>query len=359
MSFLALSALRVAAQSQTPAPATSNPTASTGYVCVQRGPDSRIWQSASFLTNSEGDVTTNWQSYTEIGTGMCYTNAAGEWIDTVEQVVSVPGGAAALQGRHRVEWGLTSTTPVTITAPDGKVLSCSVFGLAYYDQASGSNAAIGTLQESEGAIVAPNGVLFTNSFSNVNADILYTYTKAGLSQDIVLRQAPPAPDAYGLSDATSVLQVYTEWINTAEPVATAVTNGNVLDDQVLDWGAMKMSVGHVLFLNGQQAPLSSGTVQKQWIHVNNKVFLVESVAWSAISNQVQQLHPASNLNPRRASIRGLAFLDQKPARPTAAKKDQTAMKLAKADASGKRLKIDYELLSSTETITLQGDTTTS
>jgi hypothetical protein len=325
----------------------------------------------AFSTNSDGDVSTNTQSYVELGTGICYTNAAGEWTDSVEQVVSVPGGAAALQGRHRVAWGLTSATPVTITTPDSKQLSCQVYGMAYYDQASGSNAAIGTLQDSEGAIVAPNGVVFTNSISNVSADVLYTYTKAGLSQDVILHQAPPAPDAYGLSDASCVLQIYTEWFDSPEPVATAVTNGNVLDDQVLDWGAMKMGVGHALFLNGQQTPLSSGTVQKQWIHVNNKVFLVESVAYSAISNQLSQLHPASNLNPRRASIRGLALLESGPSRLSGARSsrppggasraalppDQPPMKLAKADTGGKRLKIDYDLLSSSGDITLAADST--
>jgi hypothetical protein len=335
-----------------------------GYVCVQRRPDSKVWQHASVLTNSDGSLTTNYQSYTELGTGVCYTNEAGEWIDSVEHVASVPGGAAAQQGRHRVEWGLTSTTPVTITAPDGKVLSCRVFGLAYYDEASGSNAAIGTLQDSEGAIVAPNCILFTNSFSNINADILYTYTKAGLSQDIVLRQAPPPPHAFGLSDSNAVLQVYSEFINTPEPTATAVTNGNVLDDEVLSFGAMQMGVGNSLFIDGNEAPLSVSTVGKQWVHVNNRTFLIESVPWSAISNQVGQLHPASNLNPRRGSIRGLALLDSsfdfntkqtKGTKESAGK--QAAMKLAKAEGGGRRLVMDWVLLSGSGTVTLAGDQT--
>ena len=192
--FIVVSAFRASGQGQAPPTTATNPTASTGYVCVQRNADSRIWQSAMFQTNSEGDVTTNYMSYTEIGTGMCYLSGSN-YIDTVEQVDSVPGGAEAVQGPTKVQWALNAATPggaVTITTSDAKSLSCTVFGLAYYDQASGSNAAIGTLQNSEGSIVAPNGVLFTNSFSNVNADILYTYTKAGLSQDIVLHQAPPA-----------------------------------------------------------------------------------------------------------------------------------------------------------------------
>jgi hypothetical protein len=214
----------------------------------------------------------------------------------------VPGGASALQGHHHVEWGLISTTPVKITDPTGKALSFSVFGLAYYDAASGSNAAIGTLQTSEGAIVSPNGVLFTNCFSNVSADVLYSYTKAGLSQDIMLRQAPPAPSAYGLSDASAVFQVYTEWFDVDDPLATAVTNGAALDDTFLDFGAMRMGIGKALFVDNQGAPLSAGAVRKQWVHVNNRTFLIESKA-GALSSTRPTAKSTSPAPPRTSFAR--------------------------------------------------------
>jgi hypothetical protein len=101
LGFIILSAFRASGQGQTPSPTATNLTASTGYVCIQRGPDSRIWQSATFQTNSEGDVTTNFQSYTELGTGICYI-PEGEinYVDTIEQVDPVPGGAQAIQGPH-------------------------------------------------------------------------------------------------------------------------------------------------------------------------------------------------------------------------------------------------------------------
>ncbi len=116
-----------------------------------------------------------------------------------------------------------------------------------------------------------------------------------------MRQAPPSPDAYGLTDSNTVLQVYTEWFNTVDPVASTVSYGNVADDQVLNFGAMSMGVGHMLFFNGQQAPVSTGTVNKQWVHVNNRTFLIESVPWSAISNQVQQNCPSGLCKPQSAA----------------------------------------------------------
>ncbi len=134
----------------------------------------------------------------------------------------------------------------------------------YFDIASGSNAPIALIQNCTGSIAPPNQVIYANAFSNITADICYTYTKAGLSQDIVLRQSPPAPDAYGLSDDSSVLQIYSEFFNSPDPEATAVTNNNVLDDQILSFGVMSMGVGNALFFNGQGSPINAGAVRKQW-----------------------------------------------------------------------------------------------
>jgi hypothetical protein len=338
----------------------SNSVESTDYVCVQRGPYARVWQRSLFLTNDSGDVTTNSLSYTELGTGICYLSNS-VWLDSVEQIEPVPGGAQATQGRHQVQWaakaGNSGGVTTTIITPDGKQLSSSVFGLAYYDLATGSNAAIAGLTNCTGAIIQPNQVLYASPFSNLNADVLYTYTKAGLSQDIVLHANLPPPDAYGLSDATSVLQCYTQFFTNPEPQITAVTNGDVEDAQVIDFGDMKMGVGDTLFLNAQGESITAGTVTKQWVRVNNSTYLIEAISYQTISNQLQQLPHASNLTPSRGSIRRLAFQEPPPTRPSAFAKDRTPMKLAQAGPAKPRLKIDYELLSNSTNLTLQGDST--
>jgi hypothetical protein len=117
-----------------------------------------------------------------------------------------------------------------------------------------------------------------------------------------------------------------------------VTNEGVLDDQVLSFGAMQMGVGNSLFVDGNDAVLSVSSVNKQWVHINGQVFLIESLPWTAISNQVGQLHPASNLNPKRGSVRRLAFLDR-DSTTKGAKGDhkQEAMKVAQTETGGKGL----------------------
>jgi Concanavalin A-like lectin/glucanases superfamily len=329
------------------------------YVCVQRGPDSKVWQETFLSTNASGDVTTNIQSYTELATGICYlTN--NEYVDSVEEVDPVPGGAQAVQGRHQVYWALNANTPggaVTVATPDGKQLSSTVFGLAYFDLATGSNAVIGQLKDCNGSIVNTNQVVYADAFSNITADIDYTYTKAGLSQDILLRQSLLPPDAYGLGDTSTILQVYSEFFNSPTPVMTAVTNDNVVDDQLLDFGDMKMAVGQAFFVNAQGGPILAGIVTKQWVQVNNRTFLIEAIPYSAISNQLQQLPNASNIKPDRGSIRRLAFLESSPSRSNGFRKGEKSMELAKADTTRPRLTVDYVLLSSSTNLTLQSDTT--
>lgn len=346
-------ALMVSAQIQS-----ASVSASSDYTVVQRSPDAKIWQRPVLQTNQSGVIRTNIQSYTELATGISYLQD-GKYVDSVEEVDPIPGGAQAIQGRHKVQWaanGNTTGGSVIVSTPDGKTLSSTVFGLAYGDLASGSNAAIAQAQDSTGAIVAPNQVVYANAFSNLTADIQYTYTKAGLSQDIVLDQAPPAPDRFGLSDETTMLQVYTEFFNAPEPGMTVVTNANTEDDQILDFGEMKMGVGQTFFLNGQDPPASAGAVTKKWVHINGRTFLIEAIPYSAISNQLQQLPQAMNVNVHQGSIDRTALLEASPTRSRGSFKMDNPMKLSKLKNTQPRLMMDYNLFSSS-TLTLQGDTT--
>jgi outer membrane protein assembly factor BamB len=332
---------------------------SSDYFCVQRGPDSKVWQRETLQTNQSGVVQTNTQSYTEIATGLCYLKN-GEYVDSVEEVDAVAGGAQAAQGRHQVQWALNANTPggaVTVVTPEGKQLKSTVFGLAYFDTASGSNASVAGLQDCNGSIVGLNQVVYTNAFSNLTADLQYTYRKGGLSQDVVLRQAPPAPDRFGLSDQTTVLQIYTEFFNPPQPGITSFTNNSVADDQLLDFGDMKIGMGKSVFLKGQDAPVSAGFVRKRWTQVEGRTFLIESIPYSAISNQLQQLPQSLNLKRGRGSRQRMVQLDANPNRSGGLfKKGEKAMEVAKVEAARPRLVLDYELLSSTN-LTLQGDTT--
>jgi len=142
------------ASGQTAVAGAASAPGSSDYSIVQRGPNSRLWRRTLVQTNAIGTVTTNLQSYTELATGVCYLNN-GQYVDSVEEVDPAAGGAQAIQGRHQVQWSLNANTPggaVTVTTPDAKQISSTVFGLAYYDAATGSNAAVAFLKDCSGSI---------------------------------------------------------------------------------------------------------------------------------------------------------------------------------------------------------------
>ena len=74
-----------------------------------------------------------------------------------------------------------------------KTLLSTVFGLVYYDTSTGSNVLLAQLQDCS-AVISSNQLTYENAFSNLTADLVYKYRKAGMSQDVVLRQQlPPSP----------------------------------------------------------------------------------------------------------------------------------------------------------------------
>jgi len=181
-------------------PGTNTAIPGEGYVCVQRSPHQKLWQEAVVSTNYEGLLRTNIHSYTEIATGICrlqdpQNGPDGPYIDSVEVIDPVADGAQASQCRYQVHFAASATSPggvVNLITPDGKNLLSTVYGLGYCDMATGSNVVLTQTQDSTGSI-SSNTLTYANAFSNLTADITYTYKKAGLSQNIVLKQSRLLP----------------------------------------------------------------------------------------------------------------------------------------------------------------------
>jgi hypothetical protein len=130
---LALAAIGTLCEAQ-PQTGTISPTAvnvalPSAPVIMDRDANSRIWGTVSLETNEDGSIVsvTN-QSYVELATGICHTDpTTGQFVDSVEEIGPVPGGAAATQGRHQVQFWNSPNTPVIITMPDGAQMSCQVY----------------------------------------------------------------------------------------------------------------------------------------------------------------------------------------------------------------------------------------
>ena len=165
--------------------------------------------------------------------------------------------------------------------PDGVQLNSHIMGLVYSDTSTGSNVLFAELQDSAGQLVTNNQVVYPNAFTDCDADVRYTYTRAGFEQDIVAQQLP-TPDSFGLNPDTTSLQVWTEFTDPPTPTIEPMLGGA---DEQLDFGVMHMDRGKAFIMGSETNPVP---VNKSWRIIDGRTFLVEQVQFDALSNQLQK-----------------------------------------------------------------------
>ena len=338
------------------APALPSP---TPYVIVQQDANSQVWRRVDYETLPSGKTVPHIHQYTELATGLNHL-VNGQWVASKEEIDISPDGnsAAATNGQHQVYFpGDIAQGVIELVTPDGKQLQSRPIGLSYDD---GSNTVlIAILTNSPGYLFSANQVIYPNAFTGVQADLLYTYTKAGFEQDIILRAQPPTPESFGLNPQTARLQVLTEFFNPPQPTVSATTvstdAGDLTDDN-LDFGTMQMGRGNA-FLLGTNSP--SVAVKQQWVLAGGRQLLVEEVPVMSIADELSQL-PL----PQTASIKASPPLDVVsikrllPAKRLATVPDRQLVRVAQAVPPSQGLVLDYLTINSSQTnYTFRGDTT--
>lgn len=353
--LLVASALQAQTLKQTASPANPLP---ISYVIGQQGANSRVWQKVVRSVDTQGNTVyqTN-QAYVELATGLDHL-VNGQWAASKEEIDISPDGssAAATNGQHQVYFpGNVYNGMIKLVTPDGKVLQSQPIGLSYSD---GSNSVLlAVVTNSTGAIL-PSGdqVIYTKAFAGLNADLLYIYTKAGMEQDVVLHEQPPDPSSLGLDPTRTRLQVLTEFIASPQPNVTATTvptdAGNLEDDN-LGFGAMQMGRGKA-FLIGGNSP--SAGVEKRWLTLNRRQFLIEEVPIVSIADAIDTLPPfVAGRNGSPGRPRPGEFCELPPPRLVHA--TPKTRFLAQAAPLNRGLVLDYVTISSQVNCTFRGDTT--
>jgi len=227
--------------------------------------------------------------------GLNYQDQNGRWIPSQERFVGEAGWAVAREGRHSVALfhNLNAEGSVVLDQSDGQRIRSHLLGLVYHDTASGQSVLIGEVQNSQGLFVRENQVLFENAFAGVSADVRYTYSKSGFSQDVILREELPAPENYQLNGQTTRLEVWTEFLEAPEPVRTSTLlnasvveqgDGAPLTDEELDFGAMRIGLGRAFSLGQESDNLSF--VAKSWnVTPDGRRFLIETVEFSLLDGE--------------------------------------------------------------------------
>jgi archaellum component FlaF (FlaF/FlaG flagellin family) len=336
--------------------------AATPYAIIAQDGNSRVWERTVYELDPTGQVVPRKHQYNELASGLNHL-VNGKWLESSEQIDILPNGTAiATNGQHQAYFpGDIYEGQVELVTPDGQHLQSRPLALVYFDGTS--TVVIAELTNSVG-LVGNNQVIYPdafNTFTGFKADLRYTYTKAGFSQDVILRTQPPTPESLGLNGDTARLQIMTEFYSSPQPIiastALPIQAGVSLDDESLGFGAMQMVPGRA-FLMGQNAQDAGAMVSKHWVIVNGRQVLIEEVPVNAILEGLAAL-PMTAMNSNSSkNIHTASKHFQLPPQRLASKNISKTLMLAKADLPAQGFILDYQTVSGTFTnYTFQGDST--
>jgi len=335
----------------------------TPYQVVGRDANSAIWERTVYELGPAGQIIPRPHRYTELATGLNHL-VSGQWVASREEIDISPDGnsAAATNGQHQAYFpGDIAQGVIELDTPDGLKLQSRPIALSYDD---GSNTVLfAVLTNATGAILpSTNQVIYQGAFTGVAADLLYTYTKAGFEQNIILRAQPPTPDSFGLNPQTARLQVLTEFFNPPQPAVATMAlpeqAGISLTDENLNFGVMNMVQGRA-FLLGSDTQDGGVLVSKSWVQLGGRQFLVEEVPVAALADELAQLSASPTIsikpNPPLNVVSRKRLL---PIRRPLSVPGKHAMQVAQNIPMSRGLVLDYVTLNSNQTnYTFQGDTT--
>ncbi len=304
-------------------PASAQDSSNPPYTVTDLGPYYRVWQRTVMVTDSlTGEVTPQVQGYTELGDGMNYwvaNGAQGQWAESQDLIEPTPTGAQAVHGQVTANFSgdITVAGAITLTTPSGQLFQSHPVGLYYSDSASGKVAQIGLVQPSPGLLYAPNVIVFTNVLSSPAADLMLVWAKNGFEQNLVLKQAPPPPESFGLSSATCRLQMWTALDQWPDPVEERpAVLGSGLVDHILIFNECWFPVGAAFAFGAAPLPPhgQAATVRPVSPSDTNSVPTAKSLV--TIAGQkvlVEEINYADLLS----SFRGLSHASLSPTSPKA------------------------------------------
>ena len=322
-----------------------------------------------------GAVTHDLSRCTEISAGMHYDNGTG-WVPSESMIELAPatGGAQAVRGPHKAYFPPTLAMPIELTMPSGQAFRLQPIGLYYFDAVSGKTAEVAAVDtEVVGILVQPNRVVYAGVLPGLG-DLMYVYAVNGFDQSVILAEALPPPEAFGLPSASTRLEVWTAFDGPTPQEQRPI----VLSAETELWRRQRMAepdlVDHLLMFEdcwfplgaafvvdasklgepGQAAPVflrdpsdpDNLPVAKRLIQIDNRTVLVESVSFSDLSRKLgglkQATLPAERRNQPSADSPG-RFLRMAASRQI----NPAKIELASAPYEPSGLLLDYTILSGT------------
>ena len=357
---------------------------------VARDWGSTEWEAVEAVTNAlSGEfIEQETHRYTELGDGLNYQDAFGRWFPSKDLIEITTNGAAAVRGPTKVYFGpnLNAEGAITIISRTNNVLRLRPLGLYYYDAQSGESVPIATVRDCEGELLPPNRVVYHSVLDSLQADLVYIWTRGSFESDLVLLEKPQPPDAYGLNNRTTRLELWHVFDGDPQPQRIPVVLEGETDpdlrsrmaepdlvDETLDFGDLQFPRGYAFSLSGSENANTNAVfhrpqlpqegqpghvpVAKRLVRIGDRTGLVESVPWHQVRSQLDALpsrHRGASLSSPGTRPASGRFL---PALKEAASQARKPMKLASAPYRSRGFCLDYYTVSGSSDYTFSANNT--
>jgi hypothetical protein len=334
---------------------------------LERGPHHAVVEWSQRQRGPDGQEREVRHRYVQLETGLHYRDAQGRWQPSAGTLELAEGAAVYRSGPFQVRLAANVADPaaVVVRTPEGQVLVSRIYGLAYWDPESDRSVLVAEVRDAAGLLTPErNAVVYPDAFTDLVADVRLTISRAGLEQDVILREAPPPPAAFGLGPRAE-LQLLTEFFDPPTPrevtgleaigpgtnqVAAAAAPGEA---PRLTFGALSLGKGRAFWL---EAPAEAVPVRKRWERLEGRPFLIESVPYEAWRPQLERLPAAAGFRSARTAPALQEHL--RGGRRWAAAGPAPAIRPAPALPERPGVVLDYVLtLVSQSNLTLRADTT--
>jgi hypothetical protein len=272
------------------------------YKISQIGPHSCVWQ------NSAG------QSVTSIATGMNYSPDGEHWLPSDNSFAISQDGMAfvaeKIQHQTRIAANINTSAAVTVTTPNGVTLRSTPIAIGLFDPVSGKSVVVAEITNSSGVLVDAQHLVFSHAFvgGGFDASVVYSLPDVGsFHQDVIFtgfdRNFDPTAWGFAAASAKQLqIQIFTEFYDVPQPQFVerplyveqnpTVRAGMAAPDFIdytLNWGDYVMIPGRAYTTTTNASAGAGVTVAKDFVTSNGRTFLVETVPYQAIANELGSL----------------------------------------------------------------------
>ncbi len=351
---------------------------------IEAGPHHRVMQVVREEVDLPGEVKPVTHRWQELATGL------NRWDDATQSYVPAEvqweqldtGHVIARKTAHQLILSpqLGAEGAVELWGPDNLHLRSSVLGIGVIDPATGQSYLLAQPKEEAPIVLSsPTDAWIEDAFDTIKASLRYRLRRDGVEQDLVLREqlTPELLQALDLDPKNARVFLMTEFFQPPAPALTDTTSvtpsGQMLADAVIDFGGMQMGPGQA-FAEEDAENGTPARVGKEWKKLDGRQFLIESIPYEDLAPLMEKLPSPdqARLDSIKSKVRRTASLP-KPRllrQANAPRFEQGRLNLGAsrlvsasseprtyASLRGPGATLDYQLLSSTSTLTLRGDVT--